>query len=112
MAAASICRRGGSTDAVWRRPPDPDIPTVHYNFASPRSPGFSRPCPDLARALMSAIVTSDRRYLPPSVFDRVFNGLARALTGLGVSLYGSRNLAVRGRRSGEWRIVPVNLLEC
>jgi deazaflavin-dependent oxidoreductase (nitroreductase family) len=57
-------------------------------------------------------VASDPRYLPPSTFDRVFNGLARALTGLGVSLYGSRNLAVRGRRSGEWRIVPVNLLEC
>jgi len=57
-------------------------------------------------------VTSTRRYLAPSTLDRLFNGLVHGLTGLGVSLYGSRNLAVRGRRSGEWRIVPVNLLEC
>jgi deazaflavin-dependent oxidoreductase (nitroreductase family) len=57
-------------------------------------------------------VGSDARYLPPSWFDRLFNGVAAALTGFGISVYGSRNLAVRGRRSGEWRIVPVNLLEC
>src|SRR5205085_1809815 len=30
---------------------------------------------------------------------------------LGISVYGSRVLAVKGRRSGEWRTVPVNLLE-
>jgi deazaflavin-dependent oxidoreductase (nitroreductase family) len=54
---------------------------------------------------------STRRYVELSWFDRVFNGLARGLTALGISLYGSRNLAVRGRRSGEWRVVPVNLLE-
>ncbi|MGH7910322.1 MAG: nitroreductase family deazaflavin-dependent oxidoreductase [Candidatus Dormibacteraceae bacterium] len=33
-------------------------------------------------------------------------GLAR----LGISLYGSRLLRVRGRKSGEWREVPVNPL--
>lgn len=55
---------------------------------------------------------SDRRWVRFSSADRVFNGFARGLTALGVSLYGSRNLAVRGRRSGDWRIVPVNLLEC
>ena len=54
---------------------------------------------------------SDRRYVGLSGADRLFNGFARMLTGLGISLYGSRNLAVRGRKSGEWRIVPVNLLE-
>ena len=32
------------------------------------------------------------------------------LARLGISIYGSRTLAVRGRRSGEWRTVPVNLL--
>jgi len=32
------------------------------------------------------------------------------LTRLGVSVYGSRVLEVRGRRSGEWRQTPVNLL--
>ena len=51
------------------------------------------------------------RYVGLSWADRVFNGVARLLTGLGISLYGSRNLAVRGRKSGDWRIVPVNLLE-
>ena len=55
---------------------------------------------------------AERRYVRLSWFDHAFNGVARALTGLGVSLYGSRNLAVRGRKSGEWRVVPVNLLVC
>ena len=54
---------------------------------------------------------SPRRYVEPSWIDTLFNALARGLTGIGVSLYGSRNLAVRGRRSGEWRVVPVNLLD-
>ncbi len=55
---------------------------------------------------------AERRYVRLSWFDEIFNGIARALTGVGISLYGSRNLAVRGRKSGEWRVVPVNLLEC
>jgi deazaflavin-dependent oxidoreductase (nitroreductase family) len=53
---------------------------------------------------------AEQRYVRLSWFDELFNGVARALTGLGISLYGSRNLAVRGRKSGEWRVVPVNLL--
>src|SRR5438552_14475853 len=32
------------------------------------------------------------------------------LTRAGLSVYGSRILAVRGRRSGQWRTTPVNLL--
>ena len=52
-----------------------------------------------------------RRYVKPGLPDRVFNGAIAALTRLGVSVYGSRILAVRGRKSGEWRTVPVNLLE-
>ncbi len=40
----------------------------------------------------------------------VFNRLVAALTGLGVSVYGSRVLEVKGRKSGQWRQVPVNLL--
>lgn len=35
----------------------------------------------------------------------------RGLAGLGVSVYGATNLAVRGRRTGAWQVVPVNLLE-
>ena len=54
---------------------------------------------------------SNRRYVKLSWFDHAFNALAGGLTAVGVSLYGSRNLAVRGRKSGEWRIAPVNLLE-
>ncbi len=33
------------------------------------------------------------------------------LTSLGVSVWGSRVLRVRGRTSGEWRATPVNVLE-
>jgi deazaflavin-dependent oxidoreductase (nitroreductase family) len=40
----------------------------------------------------------------------VFNPSVAALTRLGISVYGSRVLEVRGRTSGEWRKTPVNLL--
>ncbi|MQY05737.1 nitroreductase family deazaflavin-dependent oxidoreductase [Actinomadura macrotermitis] len=39
-----------------------------------------------------------------------FNKAVAWLTRRGVSLLGSRLLAVRGRTSGEWRTTPVNLL--
>jgi deazaflavin-dependent oxidoreductase (nitroreductase family) len=52
------------------------------------------------------------RYIQPNWFTRnVFNPFVALLTGLGLSVYGSRVLAVRGRSSGEWRTNPVNLLE-
>ncbi|MFK4083501.1 nitroreductase family deazaflavin-dependent oxidoreductase [Kribbella sp. NPDC020789] len=41
---------------------------------------------------------------------RIFNRAVAALTKLGLSLMGSRVLSVRGRKSGEWRSTPVNLL--
>lgn len=51
------------------------------------------------------------RYLKPGWFTRnVFNRLVAALTRAGVSVWGSRELRVRGRTSGEWRATPVNLL--
>jgi deazaflavin-dependent oxidoreductase (nitroreductase family) len=50
------------------------------------------------------VVTSGRRSM------LVFNKLVAGLTNLGVSLMGSRVLSVRGRKSGEWRSNPVNLL--
>ena len=40
----------------------------------------------------------------------MFNRLVALLTRLGVSVYGSRVLEVKGRKSGEWRQTPVNLL--
>ena len=56
--------------------------------------------------------TPPRRYIEPDWFTRtVFNPLVGWLTALGLSVYGSRVLAVRGRKSGQWRTTPVNLLE-
>lgn len=56
-------------------------------------------------------MTSEDRYLAPDWFTRhVFNPAVAGLTSMGVSIWGSRVLEVRGRRSGEWRAVPVNLL--
>jgi len=43
--------------------------------------------------------------------DRIFNAVVAGLTRLGIRLYGSRVLAVPGRKSGIVRTVPVNLLE-
>jgi len=55
--------------------------------------------------------TTAPRYLEPGWFTRnVFNRLMRRLTKMGVSVRGSRELRVRGRKSGEWRTVPVNPL--
>jgi deazaflavin-dependent oxidoreductase (nitroreductase family) len=54
---------------------------------------------------------STARYVAPGWFTRrVFNPVIAILTRLGVSLAGSRVLAVRGRRSGEWRHTVVNVL--
>jgi deazaflavin-dependent oxidoreductase (nitroreductase family) len=50
------------------------------------------------------------RYVKPSLGTRVFNAVPSALARVGISIYGSRILAVRGRKSGAWRTVPVNLL--
>jgi deazaflavin-dependent oxidoreductase (nitroreductase family) len=50
------------------------------------------------------------RVIPVTRMDRIFNGAVAALTRIGISLMGSRVLAVRGRKSGELRTVPVNLL--
>ncbi len=40
----------------------------------------------------------------------LLNRVIAALTRLGLSVYGSRVLEVKGRKSGEWRRTPVNLL--
>lgn len=53
------------------------------------------------------------RYLEPNAFTRrVFNPLVARLTRMGISLWGSRVLAVRGRTSGEVRTTPVNVVTC
>jgi deazaflavin-dependent oxidoreductase (nitroreductase family) len=50
-------------------------------------------------------------YQPPDWFTRnVFNRIVAAATRLGLSMWGSRVLEVRGRASGMPRRTPVNLL--
>jgi deazaflavin-dependent oxidoreductase (nitroreductase family) len=51
------------------------------------------------------------RYIEPSgLMNTIFNRTVQTLTRAGVSVMGSRVLSVRGRKSGEWRSTPVNLL--
>jgi deazaflavin-dependent oxidoreductase (nitroreductase family) len=51
----------------------------------------------------------ERHYLEPGWFTRrIFNPSVAGLTRLGVSVWGSRVLEVRGRKSGEPRRTPVN----
>lgn len=52
--------------------------------------------------------TADR--VRPGRTATAFNNAVAWLARRGVSLYGSRELAVRGRKSGQWRTVPVNVL--
>lgn len=62
-------------------------------------------------ATVTVPAMADRRYVAPGLVTRIFNLLPMGLARLGVSVWGSRTLAVRGRKSGEWRTVPVNLME-
>ena len=51
-------------------------------------------------------------YQRPDWFTKhVFNRAVAIATRLGISVWGSRVLRVRGRTSGEWRSSPVNLLQ-
>jgi deazaflavin-dependent oxidoreductase (nitroreductase family) len=57
-------------------------------------------------------MSEQAHYREPGWFTRnVFNKSVAGLTRMGVSVLGSRVLEVRGRRSGEMRHTPVNLLE-
>jgi deazaflavin-dependent oxidoreductase (nitroreductase family) len=47
---------------------------------------------------------------PDALTKSIFNPLIKLATGLGLSMRGSRVLAVRGRKSGKLQTVPVNLL--
>ena len=54
---------------------------------------------------------ADSHFKQPGWFTKnVFNRLVALFTRLGLSVWGSRVLEVRGRTSGEWRRTPVNLL--
>ena len=50
-------------------------------------------------------------YRKPGWFtSTIFNPAVAAMTRAGISVWGSRVLRVRGRKSGDWRSAPVNLL--
>ena len=53
---------------------------------------------------------SQPRYVVPDRGTKIFNAVVARLTRMGISVYGSRVLAVRGRSTGQWRTTPVNLL--
>lgn len=56
-------------------------------------------------------VTVSTHVQKPGWFTvNIFNRTVAWLTRRGISIWGSRVLAVRGRKSGEWRTTPVNLL--
>ncbi|MTJ88745.1 nitroreductase family deazaflavin-dependent oxidoreductase [Nocardia seriolae] len=50
------------------------------------------------------------RYLGPTGLDPAFNRIANWIPKLGIDIAGGRLLAVRGRKSGEWRTTLVNVL--
>jgi deazaflavin-dependent oxidoreductase (nitroreductase family) len=56
------------------------------------------------------IMNASTRYIGPSGLDPIMNRIFNWLPRLGISVMGSRLLAVRGRKSGEWRTTMVNLL--
>ncbi|MCQ4041896.1 nitroreductase family deazaflavin-dependent oxidoreductase [Streptantibioticus rubrisoli] len=52
---------------------------------------------------------TEQRYLKPGRIEvRLLHNTVGWLTRHGISIAGSRELAVRGRKSGEWRHNPVN----
>jgi deazaflavin-dependent oxidoreductase (nitroreductase family) len=53
---------------------------------------------------------TEARYIKPKSATNFFNDTVARLTRMGISVYGSRVLAVKGRKSGEWRTTPVNPL--
>jgi deazaflavin-dependent oxidoreductase (nitroreductase family) len=56
-------------------------------------------------------VTATPHYRAPGWFTKnIFNGAVAALTRWGISVWGSRVLEVRGRKTGEPRRTPVNVL--
>jgi deazaflavin-dependent oxidoreductase (nitroreductase family) len=53
---------------------------------------------------------AETRYIKPKTATELFNVTVARLTRMGVSVYGSRVLYIKGRKSGEWRSTPVNPL--
>ena len=59
------------------------------------------------QAFAGRMVCLPEHYQRPGWFTtNVFNRLVAALTRVGVSVYGSRVLELKGRKPGEWRQTP------
>ncbi len=54
--------------------------------------------------------SAPRNIQPKGAMTRFFNNSVQFLTRHGISIWGSRVLYVRGRKSGDWRTTPVNPL--
>ena len=59
---------------------------------------------------MVTMNAADNRYVDAGSSTLIFNRVVAGMTKLGISVLGSRVLSVRGRKSGELRSTPVNLL--
>jgi deazaflavin-dependent oxidoreductase (nitroreductase family) len=55
-------------------------------------------------------MNAETRYIKPQSATNSFNTAVARLTRMGISVYGSRVLYIKGRKTGEWRSTPVNPL--
>ncbi len=55
-------------------------------------------------------MTAETPYVSSVPVTPFFNKVVARLTAAGISVYGSRVLYVKGRKSGQWRTTPVNPL--
>ncbi|MFJ6246826.1 MULTISPECIES: nitroreductase family deazaflavin-dependent oxidoreductase [unclassified Streptomyces] len=79
--------------------------------AQPADPTGSSPAGPPASGPSPATGSAAAHVLKPGWFTvNVLNRLVAWTTRRGISVWGSRVLAVRGRKSGAWRRTPVNLL--
>ena len=65
---------------------------------------------DTTAPTTSSAANAEDRYLAPGRMDVFFNALVRRLTNVGISVAGSRELRIVGRKSGQLRTNVVNPL--
>ncbi|HMK12326.1 MAG TPA: nitroreductase/quinone reductase family protein, partial [Acidimicrobiales bacterium] len=65
----------------------------------------------MTRAPLTPTPTTEARYVKPGRFDPLLNRAVRRLVRMGISVWGARDLRLRGRTSGQVRSNVVNLLD-